>query len=421
MAFALMPADGASAAYTFKTLHSFCSRTNCLDGNNPEARLVMDQAQNLYGTTEGGGRNDAGVVFKLVPNADKSAYKASVLHSFCSRTNCTDGAVPTSDLIMDVDGNLYGTTYHGGSTNAEFAGDGIVFKLTHGSRGWTLTVLKNFCSDQSCNDGLNPTAGLSYAGQDSGQAWDEFSPLFGTTDYGGTYGNGVAYQLTSDGSLWNYTVIHNFESSNTPNALLVDNSGNVYGTTQGGGKYGGGLMYKLASGTWTETALHYFCSTPPCAGGGGPVGRLFMDSSGNLFGTATDGGSGSSCTEYVGCGVVFERSSGGSYSVLYNFCSQTNCADGSFPDAGVIMDGAGHLFGTTYDGGASGYGGIRGTVYELSGGTESVLYSFCSQQSCTDGEGPLNGALILDPSGNLLGTTWLGGAHGGGTVFRLTP
>src|SRR4029077_184624 len=91
-AFALTPIDGASAAYTFQTLHSFCAKTNCVDGMNPWNRLLMDQAQNLYGTTEYGGGYNAGVVFRLVPNADKSAYRAYALHSFCKLQYCRDGA-----------------------------------------------------------------------------------------------------------------------------------------------------------------------------------------------------------------------------------------------------------------------------------------------------------------------------------------
>jgi uncharacterized repeat protein (TIGR03803 family) len=115
--------------------------------------------------------------------------------------------------------------------------------------------------------------------------------------------------------------------------------------------------------------------------------------------------------------VVFERTSGGSYSVRYNLCAQTNCADGAKPEAGVIVDGSGNLFGTTA---AGGNGNDAGTVYEISGSTESVLYSFCSQQTCTDGYEPVAG-LTMDPSGGLLGTTYAGGTHGLGEVFRLGP
>src|SRR5437764_5615792 len=185
IAFALMPIGGASAAYTFRTLHSFCAKTNCLDGMQPWNRLMMDQAQNLYGTTAYGGKYNAGVVFRLVPNADKSAYKAYALHSFCKLPYCRDGAYPVSDVIVDVDGNLYGTAYEGNESNR-----GVIFKLTPGTR-WTLTALWDF----SGGDGEFPTTGLSYAGQDSGAAWDKSSPLFGTTSKGAKYGNGVAYEL----------------------------------------------------------------------------------------------------------------------------------------------------------------------------------------------------------------------------------
>lgn len=266
---ALVPLDSASAAYTFKKLYSFCRRTNCTDGQELTSRVTKDQNGNLYGTTKTGGKYGFGVVFKLVPNSDGSRYSEYVLHSFCSRhvnNYCSDGNGPLADVILDVDGNVYGTTYEGGDQNG-----GVVFKLAHGSRGWTISLLKQFCEESNCADGKFLNAGLSYSGQDSGKAWDESSPLFGVTDRGGDYDKGVAYELTPNGSNWNFGRIHNFQSSSSPNEVLVDSSGNIYGTTSAGGKYGGGLMYKLANGTWSETTLHNFCNTQNCADGEYPV------------------------------------------------------------------------------------------------------------------------------------------------------
>jgi len=417
VAFALVPVDSASAAYTFKRLYSFCRRTDCHDGARPLDRVVMDQAGNLYGTTQQGGKYTTqfasyGVVFKLIPNSDGSRYTEYVLHNFCRDFSCTDGSGPVAGVILDVDGNIYGTAQSGGLQDG-----GVIFKLTHGSNGWRLSVLKNFCEESNCADGAYPVTALSYAGQDSGKAWDKSSPLFGTTSQGGDYGNGVAYELTPNGSGWSFGRIHNFQNSAGPNEVLVDSSGNIWGTTATGGKYGGGLMYKLANGSWSQTVLHNFCNTRNCADGNQPVGRLAMDASGNLFGATFQGGNNSNNDVCFGtCGVVFERTSGGTYSVVYNFCAQANCTDGASPAAGVIIDGSGSLFGTTSAGGANSQNAPAGTVYELSGGAESVLHSFCSQQSCADGRNPQS-AVIFDSSGGVLGTTY----GDLGEVFRLGP
>ena len=189
-----------------------------------------------------------------------------------------------------------------------------------------------------------------------------------------------------------------------------------------------------------ETVLYNFCSQGGvyCTDGIQPSAGLIEDASGNLYGTTKGGGitNSSDCnTGSCGYGTVFELTPSGSgfaKTVLYNFCSQSFCSDGANPYAGVIEDTSGNLFGTTYNGGANG----GGTVFELTpsgnGYTESVLYSFCSQSqgnaACTDGVGPQAG-LIQDSSGNLYGTTNLGGtgvtlvngAYAYGTVFRLTP
>jgi len=158
-------------------LYSFCAQTNCADGANPGAALIMDEAENLYGTTPVGGANDRGTVFELTPGG-----RETVLYSFCAQTNCTDGATPTAGLIMDKAGNLYGTTFHGGGTSD----DGTVFVLTH--RG-TETVLYSFCAQTDCGDGALPQAGL---------IMDKAGNLYGTTVQGGAnnFLGGVVFQLT---------------------------------------------------------------------------------------------------------------------------------------------------------------------------------------------------------------------------------
>ncbi|HEY3778200.1 MAG TPA: choice-of-anchor tandem repeat GloVer-containing protein [Rhizomicrobium sp.] len=394
LALAVAPA-GSAFGYTDKNLHDFCSRANCTDGSEPTAGLVMDNSGILYGTTFRGGKANTGEVFELVPDAGK--YKFSVLHDFGANDGYPDG-----ELILDKEGNLYGT-FEGTGANV-----GAVFGLTYNGTKWKFAVLHQF----SGADGEYPQAGLTYAGQTSGKPWDDSSPLFGTVASGGTYGNGVAFELVRSGSSWTETVIHNFEDSAYPNRLLEDTAGNLWGTTQTGGKYGGGLMFKLASGTWTETVFHNFCNTQNCADGSAPFGQLSMDSSGNVYGTTSLGGT--NCQDNGGCGVVFQRTSGGTYLVLYNFCSIANCGDGETPLAGVILDSAGHLFGTTLSGGINGLG----TAFELATNGESAIYSFCAKSDCSDGERPA-APLIMDSAGRLFGTT--SGLGGGGNAFELKP
>lgn len=402
---ALAPLNGASA-YTHEILHSFCKAANCGDGQVPIPAVLMDTSGNLYGTAQSGGKFGGGVVFKLVPNPVTGKYKEYILHSFCAKANCADGNEPLSGLIMDVDGNLYGTTLSGGGFH-----NGEIYKLTHKTGGWSLSVIYSFHSH-----GNKPATALAYSGQASGALWDEASPLFGTAGEGGSNGAGVAYRLTIDGAVWTYEIIHSFHApeSAIPNALLVDSSGNLFGLTQSGGKYGAGTLYKLAAGSWTETTLHNFCSLANCADGKSPSGSLVMDAAGDLFGEAEGGG------EY-NVGVVFEYSTAFGYIVSYNFCSLANCSDGEEPSGGLVMDSGGHLYGTAFQGGGNFDSGV---VFELvPPGDETVLYTFCQQEaSCTDGSGP-GGPLLLDVQGNLFGTTYSGGANNlyGGTVFELQP
>jgi uncharacterized repeat protein (TIGR03803 family) len=283
-----------------------------------------------------------------------------------------------------------------------------------GLSGWKYTVVHSFCAG-NCPDGSVPYAGLSYPGQESGALWDGTSLLFGTTTEGGVGsggGNGVAYELGDRGG-WHYQVIHKFSSSSWPRPVLVDDSGNVFGMTTYGGKYNGGALYKLAANTWHETTLHNFCADTNCADGKQPTGKLLTDSAGNLFGTTAIGGSSDD-------GVVFERPPGGGYHVVHDFCSLADCADGAVPNAGVTIDSSGNLFGTASTGGGNSQ---KGVVFELApGGAETVLYDFCpGGEPCADGAGPLT-PVLLDGQGDLFGTTGYGGANGQyGTVFRVKP
>ena len=249
-------------------------------------------------------------VTSLAPRSSAAAAALKTLYSFCAQggTNCTDGAVPSAGLITDAAGRLYSTTQVGGAHH----NGGTVFELSPNAAKtkWTETVLYSFCAQggTNCSDGLQPVAGL-----------------------------------------------------------IIDAARHLYGTTQGGGAHNDGAVFELtpnaARTKWTETALYSFC---------------------------TQGG--------------------------------TNCTDGNGPAAGLIIDSAGHLYGTTYGGGAHN----QGTVFELRPNaaktqwTETVLYSFCAQgvPNCTDGAYS-SGRLIMDRAGHLYGTTPGGGAHNEGTVFEL--
>jgi hypothetical protein len=315
----------------------------------------------------------------LSPCSSAADYNEQTLYRFCPEGGCTDGAWPYAGLIIDGAGNLYGTTLIAG-----VSGHGVVFQLTPDETGttWTETVLYSFCSQTpNCADGSLPRADL-----------------------------------------------------------IMDGAGNLYGTTLeggngrgGGGTAGGGVVFQLTpdqTGTaWTETVLYSFCSQSTCTDGERPFAGLIMDGAGNLYGTTQQGGN----AGFSGHGVVFrlspdETGTVWTETVLYSFCSQTNCADGAGPQTGLIMDGAGNLYGTTI------YGSSGGVVFQLSADetgtawTETVLYSFCSQTKCPDGANPAAG-LIMDGTGNLYGTTLAGNDRscgptcsiGRGVVFQLTP
>ena len=328
------------------------------DGWQPYAGLARDAAGNLYGTTSAGGASGWGVVFKL-----GSTGTETILHTF---TGGADGGGPSGGLVQDAGGNLYGTTADGGAFSpcsqgplgGSNGGCGAVFKL--GSSG-TETVLYNFSGGP---DGANPLGGL-----------------------------------------------------------IRDAAGNLYGTTVAGGvgsklcAGGCGTVFKVAP-SGAETVLHSFTGG---ADGGQPTDGLISDAAGNLYGTTIEGGERSGACSAGGgsCGVVFKLSPTGTYTVLHSF---TGGADGGNPDAGLIQDAAGNLYGTTYGGGAS----SLGVVFELircdsgsSGYDFKVLHSFTGP----DGASPYS-PLVRDAAGNFYGTAAHGGAYGGGAngvVFRLTP
>ena len=346
-----------------------------------------------------------------------SAQTESLLYSFCPQDNCNDGSGPYAGVVFDEKGNLYGTTYYGGPYDeCEHGGCGVVFKLTPEGRE---TVLHSFCArGYPCADGAAPSAGVIF---------DQKGNLYGTTQYGGTHGAGVAFKLTPKGKyeiLYSFCAHDNCTDGYYPAAGLVfDREGNLYGTTPVGGAYGAGVVFKLTP-EGKETVLYSFCPQRGCTDGQNPYAGLVFDLKGNLYGTTLFGGPHAECYGYAGCGVVFKLTPDGKETVLYSFCAQTNCTDGAEPYAGVVFDQKENLYGTTYYGGAYGYGAVFKLTPE---GKETVLYSFCPQSGCTDGQNPYAG-LTFDLKGSLYGTTLYGGAYdecegnaGCGVVFKLTP
>jgi uncharacterized repeat protein (TIGR03803 family) len=411
------------------TLYSF---TGPPDGMNPQAELIEDTGGNFYGTTSQGGVTagacaslGCGIVFKL----DTSGTE-TVLHTF---TGTPDGANPVAGLVEDASGNLYGTTSNGGVSNF-----GTVFKLD--STG-NETVLYSFMGAPA--DGAAPAAGLIL-----GASGD----LYGTTSQGGASSDGTVFQLDTTGK---ETILHSFlgapaDGANPMAGLVLDAAGNLYGTTFEGGAgpcslnshyrfdtpSTCGTVFKL-NPTGTESVLHNFTGD---SDGANPAAALVQDATGNFYGTTAAGAklcytiSSLPPTAPTGiyCGTVFKLDTTGTESVLYSFTGEP---DGAIPDASLILDAAGNLYGTTSEGGSGtcdvsgGNPGSPGTnlgcgsVFKLNtAGQNSVLYSFTG----TGLDWAPHAKLTLDAVGNLYGTTSQGGVTAGacgnfgcGVIFEL--
>lgn len=271
--------------------------------------------------------------------------------------------------------------------------------LVAGASAGTEKVLYAFTGG---SDGANPVdIGLLVR--------DSAGTLYGTTENGGSCGKGTVFQLSTDGV---ETVLHNFCGSDGayPIASVIrDSSGAFYGTTLGGGTVGCGTAFKLTGSTLTT--LHSFA----CGSDGGAPFSVIVDKSGNLYGTASTAGTNNN-------GLIYEISNSGEYSVIYTFCSASDCADGASPSGGVLMDSAGSLFGTTVNGGGDGCSLGCGTVFTLvntgNSWKEDVIHSFTG----SDGGSPSYLTMGNGGEGQIVifGTTSEGGSSGAGTVFRMS-
>jgi uncharacterized repeat protein (TIGR03803 family) len=345
---------------TLTVLHSF---TGLSDGGVPLAGLVQASDGNFYGVTTKGGdpHSNCGTVYKVTASGT-----LTTLHEFAGHPN--DGCQPYPALVQASDGNFYGTTYYGGtSNNCGSFGCGTVFKITTGG---TETILYSFCTQSGCLDGSSPQAGL-VQGSDGNLYGETF---YGGPNFGGPDGYGTAFKITLSGTL---TTLHNFDFTNgaDPSGTLVQASdGNFYGTTSAGGANGvGGTVFKMTS-IGTLTTLYNFCPLSNCRdGGAGPNAGLVQASDGNFYGTTAGGGANVS-------GTIFAITPGGAFSSLYSFCSVggTNCTDGAYPEAGLIQASDGKLYGVTSEGGNANF---AGTAFEL-----QVTFSFALTVS-TSGNG----------------------------------
>jgi uncharacterized repeat protein (TIGR03803 family) len=426
------------SAQTESVIYSFKGAT---DGAGPYGGLIADQDGNLYGTTsEGGGAYlyGYGTVFELSPSA--GGWTETVIHSFHE----SDGCYPQKGLVMDAQGNLYGTAYCGGSH-----GSGVVFELQRLAGGqWNEITLHDFYFDgMSHFDGSNPSSTLIF---------DSEGNLYGTTEFGGIgrcvnledtrtrspkyippSGCGTVFELSpnSDGT-WTETLLYIFKGDTDGGlpltGLTFDSAGNLYGTATNGGSYesglcgsfydlGAGVVFSLsrgADGAWTENVLYTFNGSD----GGVPTGTLIFDHAGNLYGTTAGCGG-----WYFHNSTAFELSpsSGGTWTrnTIHGFGAGTGdpTPNGYSPWGGMTFDSAGNLYGTTYysaDGRGFGPGGVVFKLTEAGGSwSESVVHSF---GSAPDGAYPAYDDLLLK-DGVLYGTTSKGGSFNFGTVFAVTP
>lgn len=361
--FALLLLSLCCSAQTFTVLHSFKGGP---DSGYPFGGAAVDGSGNVYGVT-----GDTIYEFSV-------AGQYSVLHTFIY----PEGFTPMDTPLLGRDGRIYGTAYQGGLVT------GTVWAF---AKGGDLGVLHDFSSSQ--NDGGNPSSRV---------VQDRAGSLYGTAPFGGDHGHGIVYKVDRSKQ---ETILYSFgappDGEQPYGGVFLGKNGSLFGTTQLGGAFGYGTVFRIAA-NGRETVLHSFNNLD----GSDPTGDLTGDAEGNVYGTTDAGGANSS-------GVIFKVGPGGSFDVLYSFGQFPG--DATVPYAGVVRDADGNLYGTTSAGGEV----DNGTVYKLnpSTGTLIILHSFSGEP---DGGFP-NAGVTLDSAGNLYGTTVYGGANNFGMVYKITP
>ncbi len=351
-----------------KVIYSFCSLSNCADGEYPFAGLTLGSDGNLYGVTAYGGsgacavqKNGCGTVFKITPSGT-----LTTLHNFSD----TDGRDPQAPLYLAANGSFYGTTTGGGANES-----GTVYRITPGG---TLTTLYSFCSLANCADGLWPYFGV-VQGSDGN--------FYGTTDGSDTYG-GTVFKMTPTGTL---TTLFTFCNDQTfyctdgsyPSGLVQAGNGAFYGTTFDGGPIGGGTVFSITS-AGNLTPLHTFEDT--ATDGMQPKDSLTLGTDGNFYGTTQLGG-------LTGSGTLFEITPSGTLTTLYSlYCEPGVCSDGTTPYGSLIQGTDGSFYGTTTQGAAG-----HGTFFNLATGLQPFVRTVPTS-------GKVNASVIIIGS-NLKGAT----------------
>jgi uncharacterized protein YceK len=382
----LSPPTHKGGSWTESVLYVFQGNSKG-DGASPSGGLIIDSVGNLYGVTAYGGTGNCvllgisvgcGTVYKLSPPKQKGgAWKETILYSF---PTADEGYFPNGDLVFDSAGNLYGATIFGGgkgtSCDKFYGGNcGAVFELsppkTKGGN-WTEEMLHAFAggtAGKKFGDGAYPYGGLVF---------DAKGVIYGTTSFGGNEsgvcqggngfsGCGTVFTLkppTQGSGAWTERILHRFADANDgagpTGSLTFDAKGHLYGTA-GGGIQQDGVVFRLTrkvNGNWAEVVIHAFTDN---AHGRGPSGPVTFDSVGNLYGVAGWG-------QYF-AGVVYRLApksgrTSWSYSLPYEF---NGAPDGAGPEAGLILDRVGNLYGTTQGGGTGqACQGGCGTVFEVS-------------------------------------------------------
>ena len=372
LAFAIL-ATGPSYAqgFSYSAVHSFGATQG--DGVNPTAGFAIDAGGNLYSTTATGGAFGFGTVFEIAVTGQEK-----VLYNFTGTAG--DGATPTGAVLVDAQGNLYGSTEYGGDvTCSNSMGCGTVFKVDSAGNE---TILYTF---EGTGDGANPIGGVVMDAQHN---------LYGGAMAGGQGGSGVVYKLTPGGvetviALLGYEILPTFPFP----GVFMESGGNLYLTN-------GIAVFELTAGGNLTGIFSAQTLNPGIA----------MDGQGNFYAAAKIGGF-SRKHRPIGSGSVFKINAQGNVTTLYEFCPETQgsfCPDGAWPEGGVVIDSAGNLYGTTSQGGKGG----NGVVFMVDqAGNETVLHTF-AQGRHGSGYRPL-APLAINGQGSLYGTTYYGGQGGG--------
>ncbi len=410
-------------AQTEAVLYNFCpGGGSCSSGLAPIGPLAADAYGNFYATSLSGGTSGSGTVLGLFPEPSGGCETGTntgngwcefVLYNFCSIANCADGNEPLGSVSylnahFRTPGNLYGTTFFGGSTNS-----GVVFEISskpvlsscpagsNTSGGWCETVIYNFCTvifANICRDGSNPFGNL---------VEDSAGNLYGTN------ANEV-FELSPDqqgGWDWQLAYADNFVQG----GLAIDGADNLYGV-DANSILGQGNVFKVALSErgYPQTNIYTFTGSE-----GFPNGPVAVDSAGNVYGTTETGGSKNLGTVWKLTPVTGKEGITYKRKVLHTFTAEKS---GEYPagESGILLDSAGNLYGTTLEGGGTECSGGCGTLFELAADVDTYKYKVLWHFNGTDGAYP-QAYPFLNSAGDLLGITFEGGSNNSGTMFEVTP